>query len=63
MENNRNNDAKQAEALPNEQQQAVDKAPGEERGKAEEVKSEDLKGKKVDADPGKSFEKPIQQLP
>ena len=30
---------------------AVDKAPGEERGKGEKVKPENLKGKKTDADP------------
>ena len=35
----------------NRQQQAVDNAPGEERGKGEKVKQEDLKGKKIDADP------------
>ena len=38
-----------------------DKAPGEEMGKGEEVSNEDLKGKKVDADP--VFEQPIRQLP
>lgn len=45
----------------NRDQQAVDKAPGEERGKGEQVTSTDLKGKKVDADP--DFEQPIRQLP
>ena len=38
-----------------------DKAPGEESGKGEEVRNDDLKGKKVDADP--VFEQPITQLP
>jgi hypothetical protein len=38
-----------------------DKAPGEEAGKGEEVTNDDLKGKKVDADP--VFEQPIRQLP
>ena len=38
-----------------------DKAPGEEAGKGEEVTNEDLKGKKVDADP--VYEQPIRQLP
>lgn len=37
----------------NRQQQGVDKSPGEERGKGEKVTKEDLKGKKVDADPSK----------
>lgn len=35
----------------NSDQQAVDKNPGEERGSTEQVTKEDLKGKKVDADP------------
>ena len=38
-----------------------DKAPGEESGKSEQVKNEDLKGKKVDADP--AYDQPIRQLP
>ena len=38
-----------------------DKAPGEEAGKGENVTNEDLKVKKVDADP--VFEQPIRQLP
>ena len=46
----------------NKDQQAVDKAPGEERGKGEQVTQNDLKGKqKVDGDP--EFEQPIRQLP
>lgn len=46
----------------NEDQQAVDKAPGEERGKAEQVTQADMKGKKVDADPNQKEEQPIRQL-
>lgn len=42
----------------NADQQAVDKAPGEERGKKEQVTNKDLKGKKVDADPEKESDKP-----
>jgi hypothetical protein len=38
-----------------------DKAPGEESGKSEQVTTDDLKGKKVDADP--VYEQPIRQLP
>jgi hypothetical protein len=38
-----------------------DKAPGEESGKGEQVTNDDLKGKKVDADP--AYEQPIRQLP
>jgi len=34
----------------NNDRQDIDKAPGEERGKAEKVTKEDLKNKKVDAD-------------
>jgi hypothetical protein len=52
-ENKRDNDQEL-----NEQRQAVDKAPGEERGKGEKVTEEDLKGKKVDADPSKESDRP-----
>lgn len=46
----------------NADQEGNDKAPGEERGKGEQVTQYDLKGKqKVDADP--EFEQPIRQLP
>ena len=38
-----------------------DKAPGEESGQGEQVTNDDLKGKKVDADP--VYEQPIRQLP
>lgn len=47
----------------NKDQQGNDKAPGEEVGKGEDVKNEDLKGKKVDRDPSSEFEQPIRQLP
>jgi len=43
----------------NRDQQAVDKAPGEERGKGEKVTLRDLKGKKVDGDPSKESDKPV----
>ena len=39
--------------------EGVDKAPGEEKGKAEKVTTNDLKGKKVDADPAKESDKPL----
>jgi hypothetical protein len=42
----------------NRNQQAVDKAPGEERGQKEKVTQKDLKGKKVDADPAQESGKP-----
>jgi len=47
----------------NKDQQGVDKAPGEEAGKGEIVTNDDLKGKKVDADPSNPFDQPIRQLP
>ncbi|HUQ66143.1 MAG TPA: hypothetical protein VM101_08315 [Flavitalea sp.] len=47
----------------NKDQQAVDKAPGEERGKEEQVTNSDLKGKKVDADLDHRSDQPINQLP
>lgn len=37
-----------------------DKAPGEEANKNEKVTTRDLKGKKVDADPEKESDKPVQ---
>lgn len=39
--------------------QDVDKSPGEERGKGEKVTTEDLKGKKVDADPSDKKDQPV----
>lgn len=45
----------------NENLEGNDKAPGEESGKGEQVTPDDLKGKKVDADP--AYEQPIRQLP
>src|SRR5688500_2407053 len=47
----------------NKDQQAVDKAPGENVGEGEQVTKEDLKGKKVDRDPDLSEDQPIRQLP
>lgn len=44
----------------NQDKQGVDKAPGEEQGKAEPVTNEDLKGKKVDADPEQESGKPTR---
>jgi hypothetical protein len=41
--------------------EGVDKAPGEEAGKNEKVTTMDLKGKKVDADPEKESDQPVQQ--
>ena len=41
--------------------EGVDKAPGEEQGKGEKVMNNDLKGKKVDADPSKKEDQPLQQ--
>ncbi|HYC40153.1 MAG TPA: hypothetical protein VEB63_06650 [Chitinophagaceae bacterium] len=43
----------------NEDQQGVDKAPGEEQGMSEKVKLEDLKGKKVDRDPSRAGDEPL----
>lgn len=44
----------------NANKQDNDKAPGEERGKAEKVTTGDLKGKKVDADPEKKKDQPLK---
>lgn len=47
-----------SEIQRNRQQQAVDKAPGEDTGKGEKVKKEDLKGKKIDVDPSQESGRP-----
>lgn len=51
------------EQNPNSNQQAVDKTPGEERGKTEQVTNSDLKGKQVDADPSSGIGKPLRLKP
>lgn len=43
----------------NKDQQGVDKAPGEEQGKGEQVTNADLKGKKVDADLSDKKDQPL----
>jgi hypothetical protein len=45
----------------NKQKQAVDKKPGEEKGKGDKVTEKDLKGKQVDADPSTEEGKPLKQ--
>jgi hypothetical protein len=42
-------------------QQAVDKKPGEERGKGDKMTEKDLKGKQVDADPSAEEGKPLNR--
>ena len=44
----------------NSDQQGVDKAPGEERGKQHKTSRENLKGKKVDADPSQESDRPAK---
>lgn len=44
----------------NTDRQGTAKAPGEEKGKKEKVTPEDLKGKKVDADPEKESDQPAK---
>jgi len=62
MNKDKTNDHKQhpssSELERNRNKQAVDKAPGEERGKTKKVKPEDLKGKNVDADPSQESGRP-----
>jgi len=58
------NDKNRTQPYPsNADLQGDDKAPGEEIGKGEKVTNDDLKGKKVDADPETPFDQPIRQLP
>jgi hypothetical protein len=47
------------DAGSNRDRQAVDKAPGEERNKQEDVTQKDLKGKKVDGDPSQENDRPV----
>ena len=61
--NSNRDEAKKQDYHSNKDQQGVDKAPGEEIGKGEEVTNKNLKGKKVDADPEQLYEQPIRQLP
>ena len=55
----KNNSKKEKDLELNAGLEGVDKAPGEEKGKAEKVTTNDLKGKKVDADPAKESDKPL----
>jgi hypothetical protein len=59
MKKDRNDNS--TDAVDYKTQQAVDKAPGDERGKKEKLTPDDLKGKKVDADPEKEQDKPLQR--
>jgi hypothetical protein len=43
----------------NQDKQGTDKDPAEEHGKKEKVTQEDLKGKKVDADPSDPRDQPL----
>ncbi|MET0391534.1 MAG: hypothetical protein ABW019_00280 [Chitinophagaceae bacterium] len=62
MSNDKQKTTEERDAVrQNSGQQGVDKAPGEERGKAEKVTTADLKGKKVDADPSKESGQPVSQ--
>ena len=63
MINKRDENKLQQDYPSNKDLQGVDKAPGEEVGKGEQVTNYDLKGKKVDADVDHLYEQPISQLP
>jgi len=45
----------------NSNRQGIDKAPGEERGRSEQVTNKDLKAKQVDADPSTEAGKPLNK--
>jgi len=60
MDKNQEQESRPQDYPSNKDQQATDKAPGEEAGKGEQVTKDDLKGKKVDREPD---EQPIRQLP
>lgn len=61
MENKDQDTGRQPPVPSNKDKQGVDKAPGEEQGKAEKVNPEDLKGKKTDRDFTRPEEGPLQQ--
>ena len=63
MINKRDENKLQQDYPSNKDLQGVDKAPGEEVGKGEQVTNNDLKGKKVDAEVDHLYEQPISQLP
>jgi len=50
-----------ADEKMNRDKQAVDKKPGEDRGKGDKVTEKDLKGKQVDADPSTEEGKPLNR--
>jgi len=58
MEKNNQKDKSKDDLYYNKIQEGNDKAPGEEKGEAEEVTNKDLKGKKVDGDPSKREDRP-----
>lgn len=45
----------------NADRQGIDQMPDKEKGKKEKVTPDDLKGKKVDADPEKESDKPLKK--
>jgi hypothetical protein len=54
-------DISQEKLGQNEDWQGNDKAPGEDLGKQEKVTEDDLKGKKVDADPSLEKDQPASE--
>jgi hypothetical protein len=58
---NTSNEERDTKPGNNQDKQGVDKAPGEEQNKGEQVTTADLKGKKVDADPTQESDKPADQ--
>ena len=48
---------KKDDVASNQSRQAVDKAPGEEKGKGEKLTEKDLKGKKIDRDPSQQADR------
>lgn len=63
MDKKQDNLEREERAGSHREEQAVDKSPGEKVGQGEQVSNDDLKGKKVDADPARLDEQPIRQLP
>jgi hypothetical protein len=63
MDKNQDQQGRSQDYPSSQDQQAVDKAPGEEVGQGEQVTKEDLTGKKVDRDPTDKSEEPIRQTP
>lgn len=60
---NKSKEIKSGETIPeNRNKQDIDKAPGQEKGKGDQVSNKNLKGKQVDEDPETEEGKPLDDI-